>query len=298
MLGCWYAYRFKYFNVIPQMGMLIKVLSDAAGPVLIFTTVSLVPCFGISLSYHVAYGQLLPNYSTVSLSLNTVLRMAVGDFNFREIYAVRPTQAVVLFWVTALLLVFTLINIFVAIILKSYDSVVADNPDANDSSQFMAMVFMQAKKTTMSALNSEDRDEERGNAQPHVIGHRVQHIDKDEYWDIFDNYWELSARSSDVATEPKHRHRRKHRAATTPRSPPSTLTTPVGQFGSPTSSTPASLRISVPVSPTESEANTYVTTTMLQRTNDAVESLAAQVQQVQAQTNAILTILRRMDSRR
>merc|ERR1711871_1250189 len=59
---------FKYFNVIPQMGMLIKVLSSASGPDLIFTTVSLVPCIGIALSYHVAYGQLLPNYSTVLVS--------------------------------------------------------------------------------------------------------------------------------------------------------------------------------------------------------------------------------------
>jgi hypothetical protein len=266
------------------MGMLIKVLGEAAGPVLIFTTVSLVPCFGIALSYHVAYGQLLPNYSTVALSLNTVLRMAVGDFDFQEIYDVGPNQAVVLFWVTALLLVFTLINIFVAIILKSYEHVLAENPDANDSSQFMAMVFMQAKKTTVNALNAENRDEERGNAQPHVIGHRVQHIDKDEYWDIFDSYWELSFQSSAVDDETPRRKRRK--ARTSPRS----------QLGSP--STPAGLRITIPVSPSESEANTYVTMSMLQRTNDTVETLAAQVQQVQAQTNAILTILRRMDSRR
>ena len=48
--------------------------------------------------YHVAYGQLLPNYSTIPISLNTVLRMAVGDFDFQEIYRLGPTQAVVLFW--------------------------------------------------------------------------------------------------------------------------------------------------------------------------------------------------------
>ena len=93
---------FKYFNVIPQMGMLIKVLSNASGPVLIFTTVSLVPCFGIALSYHVTYGQRLAEYSTIGSSLNTVrsnssayqfvgfaaltwwpaqvMRLSVGDF--------------------------------------------------------------------------------------------------------------------------------------------------------------------------------------------------------------------------
>ena len=104
---------FKYFNVIPQMGMLIKVLSNASGPVLIFTTVSLVPCFGIALSYHVTYGQRLAEYSTIGSSLNTVrssssayrsvgnvaltwwpaqvMRLSVGDFDFDQIYQIRTS---------------------------------------------------------------------------------------------------------------------------------------------------------------------------------------------------------------
>jgi len=42
-----------------------------------------------------------------------------------------------------------LVNIFVAIILNAYQRIVDENPDANDASQFMSMVIVQAKKTTI-----------------------------------------------------------------------------------------------------------------------------------------------------
>jgi hypothetical protein len=51
-----------------------------------------------------------------------------------------------MFWLSALLIVFCLINIFVAIILNAYDQILQSNPDANDASQFISMVIMQAKR--------------------------------------------------------------------------------------------------------------------------------------------------------
>ena len=80
---------FKYFDVIPQMGLLIKVLSAAGGPIMIFAVMSIMPCMGIALSYHAAFGQLLYRYSTIGMSFNTVMRMSVGDFNFEEIFELR-----------------------------------------------------------------------------------------------------------------------------------------------------------------------------------------------------------------
>ena len=44
---------FKYIDVIPQLGMLVSVLSAAMGPVLIFSAVALIPCMGLALAYHV-----------------------------------------------------------------------------------------------------------------------------------------------------------------------------------------------------------------------------------------------------
>ena len=54
------------------MGVLLKVLGKAGPSVLIFSIVAMVPSIGLSLSYHVAFGAQIKNYSTLSLSLNTL----------------------------------------------------------------------------------------------------------------------------------------------------------------------------------------------------------------------------------
>lgn len=103
---------FKYFDIIPQMGLLTKVISAAGRPIMVFAIMAAMPCMGLALSYHAAFGQVLYEYSTIGKSFNSVLRVSMGDFNFEEIYSLRPLTAVSLFWMTALLIVFTLVNIF------------------------------------------------------------------------------------------------------------------------------------------------------------------------------------------
>lgn len=110
------------------MGILIDVLSKAVPSVTIFTLVAIIPVLGLAYSYTAVFGDSLYRYSTVWLSLNTILLMSVGDFNFEELFAVNPASAVLLFWLSALLIVFVLINIFVAIILNAYDLILQANP--------------------------------------------------------------------------------------------------------------------------------------------------------------------------
>jgi amino acid permease len=58
------------------MGVLLKVLGRAGPSVMIFTIVAMVPCIGLSLSYHVTFGAVVKNYSSPYLALNSVMRMA------------------------------------------------------------------------------------------------------------------------------------------------------------------------------------------------------------------------------
>ena len=90
------------------MGLLLKVLARAGPSVLIFSMVAMIPCVGLALSYHVAFGQSLKSYATVYTSLSTLMRMSVGDFDFDEIYLQSPGVALLLFWVSALLISFVL----------------------------------------------------------------------------------------------------------------------------------------------------------------------------------------------
>lgn len=70
---------FKYIDVVPQMGILIKVLQRAVPSVTIFTFVAIIPVLGLAFSFTAVFGDTLYRYSTVSLSLNTLLRMSVGE---------------------------------------------------------------------------------------------------------------------------------------------------------------------------------------------------------------------------
>lgn len=186
---------FKYIGVVPQMGILLQVLAKAGPSVLIFTIVAMIPCMGISLSYHVAFGATLQAYSTFGLSLNTLMRMAVGDFNFSEIYSESAGIAISLFWLSALLLSFVLINIFVAIIMSSYDAVLSVNPEANDASSFLSIIKMQAKRIVRHAISpdvSKMAAEDTRDLNPHVLLHKKTHIEPDDYWDIFEGYLKVA----------------------------------------------------------------------------------------------------------
>ena len=104
-------------------------------------------------------------------------------------------DAKILFWISTLLLVFVLVNIFVAIILKSYQQVVDENPASNDSSQFIAMVLMQAKRTTVGAIAGNDTGgsdgHEKGytakNLKPTIMSKKISPIGK--YLAEFFSWW-------------------------------------------------------------------------------------------------------------
>ena len=193
-----FAKIFKYIDVVPQLGLLLMVMQKALGPVLIFSLVAMVPVFGISSSFHVAFGAESQNYNSISSSLNTVMRMSVGDFDFNEIYMAKPRTAIFLFWTSSLILVFVLTNIFIAIILGAYQEVVDNNKEATDVSDFAATCMMQVKKTTAEAIvsgddNEEgaDEEEEEEQEEPHVMKTRMDTIDEEDYWDSFEQYFAI-----------------------------------------------------------------------------------------------------------
>ena len=65
-------------TVYAAVGVLLTVLGQAGPSVMIFTIVAMVPCVGLSLSYHVVFGAVVKNYSSPYMALNSVMRMAVG----------------------------------------------------------------------------------------------------------------------------------------------------------------------------------------------------------------------------
>jgi hypothetical protein len=190
---------FKYIGVIPQMGVLLTVLGQAGPSVMIFTIVAMVPCIGLSLSYHVVFGAVVKNYSSPYLALNSVMRMAVGDFDFDEIYGEHPMMSLLLFWVSSLLIVMVLINIFIAIIMSAYDTVLSHNPEAADASSFVSMVMMQLTRILKAATGGGADKDDEDQTEIHVLQNTMDRIDDEAYWDIFEGYFDMP--SSDEEEE-------------------------------------------------------------------------------------------------
>lgn len=117
--------------------------------------------------------------------------MAVGDFDFMEIYSEHPLMSLLLFWVSSLLIVMVLINIFIAIIMSAYDAVLSQNPDAADASSFGSMVMLQITRIIKSATGIDDEEDKYPDTDVHVLQNSMDRIGDEAYWDIFEGYFDL-----------------------------------------------------------------------------------------------------------
>ena len=117
-----------------------------------------------------------------------------------EIYSEHPLMSLMLFWVSSLLIVMVLINIFIAIIMSAYDAVLSQNPDAADASSFASMVMLQVTRLFKALTGAGDEEEFYDDTDVHVLQNSMDRIDDEAYWDIFEGYFDLPS-SDDEAEE-------------------------------------------------------------------------------------------------
>lgn len=100
-------------------------------------------------------------------------------------------MSLLLFWVSSLLIVMVLINIFIAIIMSAYDSVLSHNPDAADASSFPSMVMLQVTRLIKGSAGINDDDDLREETDVHVLQNSMDRIADEAYWDIFEGYFDM-----------------------------------------------------------------------------------------------------------
>lgn len=122
------------------------------------------------------------------------------DFDFMEIYGEHPLMSLLLFWFSSLLIVMVLINIFIAIIMSAYDAVLSQNPDAADASSFVSMCLLQLTRIFKAATGAPIDDDDVDETDVHVLQNSMDRIQDEEYWDIFEGYFDLPS-SDDEAEE-------------------------------------------------------------------------------------------------
>jgi hypothetical protein len=100
-------------------------------------------------------------------------------------------MSLLLFWVSSLLIVMVLINIFIAIIMSAYDTVLSQNPEAADASSFVSMVMLQVTRLVKGSAGINEDDNSRDETDVHVLQNSMDRIADEAYWDIFEGYFDM-----------------------------------------------------------------------------------------------------------
>ncbi|XP_078722759.1 polycystin-1-like protein 3 [Lampetra fluviatilis] len=118
LLGTVKLWRLLRLN--PKMCLLTGALARAGRDMASFLTVLLVVLGAYALSCHVMFGRCLENYKSVWDSLQTLVSLQLGAFNYREVMEVSPVLGPLLIGSCIIFMSFTLLNLFISVILVAF----------------------------------------------------------------------------------------------------------------------------------------------------------------------------------
>lgn len=124
-----YLKVFKYLQKIPRMDIMIVTVQRAAFDLLLFIFMAFLVMFGFSAAFYVTFGGNLHNYKTLGDALGALNRIALGDFDYAELYDTNPLMAPLLFYTYVAVVFFMLLNMFLAIINDSFIDVKSEQTE-------------------------------------------------------------------------------------------------------------------------------------------------------------------------
>ena len=112
---------FKYLEWHPQMTVLINTLKKGGRPLAFFFFTLVVVLIGSAQGFFMAFGVDTYDYRDLRASLLSMLRMAVGDFDYSALQSSHAVVGPVMFWIYIILVFFVLMSMFIALISEAYD---------------------------------------------------------------------------------------------------------------------------------------------------------------------------------
>ena len=100
--------------------MLLNVLGNALPYLGVFFPILFVMLFGFAGAFTVAVGSNVGDFSTLLMSLLTLGRALLGDFDLSRLYEVSPVMGPLLFFAFVFFFVFVLLNMLIAIITDAF----------------------------------------------------------------------------------------------------------------------------------------------------------------------------------
>ena len=146
---------FKFLNYFPQLQILTSTMMYAALPLGWFLFVFFIIMMGMGQGFHIAFGFDVKDYQTISSSLLSLLRMAVGDFDYTELEDSHYMVGPLMFWIFIVLVYFILMSVFIALIAEAYEEAKADMVKAEEDALTQAPGGFGGKDDAASAQDAE-----------------------------------------------------------------------------------------------------------------------------------------------
>lgn len=130
-----YFYILAFFQESKSLKVIWGTLGQALYRLLFFFLVFLLVFIGWMLLAYKGFGEYLNNYSNLGNTASTLLQMLLGNVDFDELYQIQPEFAGIFFFLFIFLNYFVMLNVFLAIINESYDTVykkIKSNDDADE----------------------------------------------------------------------------------------------------------------------------------------------------------------------
>ncbi len=104
----------KYLNNFPHLSMLTLTLRKAMYPTVSFLIMFFIIFVGCGQAFNMAFGPYMKSYSSFTSSMMSLFRALLGEFEYEEMQKTHAVVGPLLFLVFMLLVLFVLVNMFIA----------------------------------------------------------------------------------------------------------------------------------------------------------------------------------------
>jgi hypothetical protein len=109
-----YAVRSRYLNNFPHLSMLSLTLRKAMYPTVSFLLMFFIIFVGCGQAFNMAFGPYMKSFSSFPKSMMSLFRALLGEFEYEEMQKTDAVVGPLLFLVFMLLVLFVLVNMFIA----------------------------------------------------------------------------------------------------------------------------------------------------------------------------------------
>jgi len=113
---------FKFLDYHPSMSVLTVTLAKASSALVFWTAAFVIVLIGSGQGFYLAFGLDLYEYRGIGAAWLSLLRMAVGDFDYSQLEESQTFLGPLMFWIYLFLAFFVLMSMFIALISEAYDS--------------------------------------------------------------------------------------------------------------------------------------------------------------------------------